>query len=237
MGWFIILIAGLIGTALFWERKFHYCWKILLSVCFALYAAVFLAPGIIKLFNISGFSGGLKSAAAVGGIFLIVMVALIKISDSLLPDSSELPIPSWFVVFNAASGFFTGTLITAVIIYLAMQTVLSGVPSVKSLRAPSAKTIAAMVNTLNLLSWQTLTPEGEAGLRMLRLLPKQKKSNQAKANNAAPDDKDNISKQETEAESSQKQSGRKKQTKKNFLKRKIKLSQELNDEKNTDGGQ
>ena len=74
MGWFIILIAGFIGAALFWERKFHYCWKILLSVCFALYIAVFQAPVIIKLFSISGFSGGLKSAAVVGGIFLIAMV-------------------------------------------------------------------------------------------------------------------------------------------------------------------
>ena len=235
MGWFIILIAGFIGAALCWERKFHYCWKILLSVCFALYIAVFQAPVIMKLFSISGFSGGLKSAVVVGGIFLIAMVALVKISDRLLPDSSELPIPPWFVVFNAASGFFTGTLISAVLIYLAMQTFLSGISAVKSLRGPSAKTIVAMVNTLNFFSWQTLTPEGEAGLRMLRLLPKPKKIDQDKANNA--DQAGNDAKQETPEETAKKLVGRKKQGKKTFLKRKIKLSQELDDEKNTDGGQ
>ena len=235
MGWFIILTAGFIGIALFWERKFHYCWKILLSVCFALYIAVFQAPVIIKLFSISGFSAGLKSAAVVGGIFLIATVALVKISDRLLPDSSELPIPPWFVVFNAVSGFFTAALITAVIIYLAMQTFLSGISAVKSLRGPSAKTIVAMVNTLNFFSWQTLTPEGEAGLRMLRLLPKPKKINQDEANNA--DQTGNDSKQESAEETAKKLIGRKKQDKKTFLKRKIKLSQELNDEKNTDGGQ
>jgi len=237
MGWFIILIAGVIGAALFWERKFHYCWKVLISVCFALYIAVFQAPVIINLFNISGFSGGVKSAAVVGGIFLIAMVVLIKISDRLLPDSSELPIPPWFVVFNAASGFFTGTLISAVLIYLAMQTFLSSVHSVKSLRGPSAKTIVAMVNTLNVLSWQTLRPEGEAGLRMLRLLPKPKKSNQDEANDADSADQNNVAKQESSDETAQKLLSRKKQGKKTFLKRKFKLSQELNDEKDTDGGQ
>ena len=232
MGWFIILIAGFIGAALFWERKFHYCWKILLSVCFALYIAVFQAPVIIQLFNISGFSGSLKSAIVVGGIFLIAMVALVKISDRLLPDSSELPIPPWFVIFNAVSGFFSGTLITAVVIYLSMQTFLSGVSSVKSLRGPSAKTIVAMVNTLNVLSWQTLRPEGEAGLRMLRLLPKPKKSNQDEANNANQADK--VSKQETPDETAKKRLRRKKQAKKAFLKRTLELSQELNDEEDTD---
>ena len=225
MGWFIILIAGFIGAALFWERKFHYCWKILLSVCFALYIAVFQAPVIIKLFSISGFSGGLKSAAVVGGIFLIAMVALVKISDRLLPDSSELPIPPWFVVFNATSGFLTAALITAIVIYLSMQTFLSGVSAVKSLRGPSAKTIVAMVHTLNFFSWQTLTPEGEAGLRTLRLLPKQKKADQDEANNVNKADKDNVSNQETPAEKTKAQTGRKNQGKKNFLKRKIKLAQ------------
>ena len=224
MGWFIILIAGFIGAALFWERKFHYCWKILLSICFSLYIAVFLAPEIIKIFNISGFSDGLKSAAAVGGIFLIMMVVLVKVSDSLLPDSSELPLPSWFVVFNAASGFFTGVVIVAVIIYLLMQTVLSSFSPAKSLRAPSAKTIIGTVKTLNFLSWQTLTPEGEAGLRMLRLLPKPKKTALEKKSSTDSAPQDDVSKQKSSVERSKKKAGKK------ILKRKFKLAQELDDE-------
>ena len=225
MGVFIILLAGLIGAALFWERKFHYCWKILLTLCFSLYIAVFLAPVIMNLFDISGFSGGVKSAVAVGGILLISCVAMVKISDRILPDSVDLPIPSWFVVFNAVSGFAIGILTMSVIIYLSMQTFLSNVSSVKGMRAPSAKTIIGLVNTLNFLSCQSLTPEGKTGLRTLRLIPKPKKPKPEGKDKAA----ESESKPEPSAVGANEPTGKKDKIKKTFLKRKIKLSHEIDD--------
>ena len=225
MGWFIILLAGLIGLALFWERKFHYCWKILLTLCFSLYIAVFLAPVIMKLFNISGFYGGVKSAVTMGGIFLITGVVMLKISDRILPDSVDLPLPSWFVVFNAVSGFCIGILTMSVIIYLSVQTFLSNVSSVKGMRAPSAKTIIGLVDTLNFLSCQDLTPEGKTGLRTLRLIPKQKKPKPEGEDNAV----ESESKPESSAVKSNEPAGKKDKISKTFLKRKIKLSQEIDD--------
>lgn len=190
MGYLIILISGLIGAGSVLKKKFLPCWIFLINVCFSLYIGIFLAPLLIPLLEIPGLDEGYKSAIAVGGAFLILDIILQKIAEQIFPNSDvELPLPSFTLVFTLLSGFFSGILISAIVIYLFMQTPLAGVISTaNNFRAASAKTLMAMVHTMNVFSWQTLSAEGEKDLRKLRLLPKLKKPNTGKEKDAAKND-------------------------------------------------
>ena len=190
MGYLIILISGLIGAGSVLKKKFLPCWIFLINVCFSLYIGIFLAPLLVPLLEIPGLDEGYKSAIAVGGVFLILDIILQKISEQIFPNSEvELPLPSFTLVFTLLSGFFSGILISAIVIYLFMQTPLAGVISTaNNFRAASAKTLMAMVHTMNVFSWQTLSAEGETDLRKLRLLPKLKKPDTGKEKDPAKND-------------------------------------------------
>ena len=176
MGYIIILISGLIGAGSVLKKKFLPCWIFLINVCFSLYIGIFLAPLLVPLLEIPGLSEGYKSAIAVGGAFLIFDIVLQKITEQIFPNNDvELPLPSFTLIFTILSGFTSGILISAIVIYLFMQTPLAKtISTANNFRAASAKTLMAMVHTMNVLSWQTLSAEGENDLRKLRLLPKLK---------------------------------------------------------------
>lgn len=202
MGYLIILISGLIGAGSVLKKQFLPCWIFLINLCFSLYIGIFLAVLLVPLLEIPGLDEGYKSAIAVGGVFLILDIILQKITEQIFPNSDvELPLPSFTQVFTILSGFFSGILISAIVIYLFMQTPLAGVISTaNNFRAASAKTLMAMVHTMNVFSWQSLSAEGKNDLRKLRLLPKLKKPNTEKdaaKNNTAADQ--NKSSAETKA--------------------------------------
>lgn len=178
MGYIIILISGLIGAGSVLKKKFLPCWIFLINVCFSLYIGIFLAPLLVPLLEIPGLAEGYKSVIAVGGTFLILNIILQKTAELIFPNSDvELPLPPFALVFTILSGFFSGILISAIVLYLFMQTPLAGsISMANNFRAASAKTLMAMVHTLNVFSWQTLSAEGENDLRKLRLLPKLKKA-------------------------------------------------------------
>ena len=181
MGVILILIGGLIGAGSVLKKNFLPCWIFLVNLCFSLYLGIFLAPLLIPLLEIPGLDDGYKSAIAVGGVLLLFDVILNKITEQIFPGSdTELPLPSFTRFFTILSGLFSGSLISAIVLYLFMQTPLAGTLSnANNFRAASAKTLMTMVHTMNILSWQTLSPEGKNDLRTLRLLPKLKKPEKA----------------------------------------------------------
>ena len=198
MGFIIILIGGLIGAGSVLKKKFLPCWMFLISLCFSLYLSIFLAPLLIPLLEIPGLDEGYKSAIAVGGVFLIADLVMAKIAEQVFPNSEvELPLPSFTPVFTILSGLFSGILISATVIYLFMQTPLSGtISNANNFRAASAKTLMSLVYTMNVFSWQSLSSEGENDLRKLRLLPKLKK---AKGKEGQPEAGQNKTPDETKS--------------------------------------
>ena len=178
MGLLSILIGALIGAGSAVNKNFTQCWIFCVNLCFSLYTGIFLAPLAASMLEIPNLPAGYKNAIAVGGVFIIADIVLNKITEQIFPDSGtpvNLPPPA--KIASAAAGFFSGALITAVLIYCFMQMPMTtGLPVRKSFRAAAGKTLLTMVHSLNALSFQWLTPAGEEELRVLGILPKIKKN-------------------------------------------------------------
>ncbi|MBO4632484.1 MAG: hypothetical protein J5858_11230 [Lentisphaeria bacterium] len=178
MGLLSILIGALIGAGSAAKKNFTQCWIFCVNLCFSLYSGIFLAPPVASMLEIPNLAAGYKNAIALGGIFIIADIVLNKITEQIFPDSDvtvNLP-PAAAKIGSAAAGFFSGALITAVLIYCFMQIpVTTGLPVRKNFRAAAGKTLLVMVHSLNSLSFQRLTPAGKEDLKDLGILPKMKK--------------------------------------------------------------
>ena len=176
MGTLLVLIGGLIGAGSGFKKSFVSCWILLINFSFSVYISVFLAPLAVTFLEIPGLTAGYKNAIAVAGIFLIVNFILQKITEQIIPNPDiNYNLPPFAKIFSIAAGFLSGLMIVGILMYCFMQTpFVSGLSQKKELRATARNTMMGVVYTLNVFSFQSLSPEAEKELQSIRLIPKKK---------------------------------------------------------------
>ena len=183
MGTLFILIGGLIGAGSGFKKTFISCWIFLINLSFSIYVSIFLAPLAVPLLDIPGLDAGYKNAIAISGIFIITNIILQKIAEQIIPNpENDFNLPAVAKVFSVATGFLSGILIVGILLYCFMQTpFVRGLSQRKELRATARNTMMGVVHTLNVFSFQSLSPEAEKDLQSIRLIPKKKTALPAKA--------------------------------------------------------
>ena len=179
MGMIFIIACGLIGAFAAGKRSFFTCWLFLIHFCLALYSAFFLSPLVIQMLEIPMLPAGIKNILAVGLIGLIVYLILTKITEQVFPGSGDdLPLPALPAKLGAIlSGVLSGVLIGGLALYIVIQLPFDGmIPETVqgNLRSSSRRTLRGMIGTVNVFSFQSLTPAGKEDLRSISLFPKKK---------------------------------------------------------------
>ena len=184
MGTLGILVFAIVGACVAVKRRnFPGIWCLLVNLAFAVYIAVFAAPAIVSLLDISVLTPGLKNVIAFGSVFLFTGIVLHKLSSKLLPFSGRSELPALVDgIGSAVFGALFGGLLTAVLIYCVLQSPLSSwLISQDSMKTASSKVIRSTVDFLNSLTLQDLTRSGKEGMTVLELFPKSEMDEKDKA--------------------------------------------------------
>ena len=183
MGTLLVLIGGLIGAGTGLKKSFVSGWISMVNLSFSIYISIFLAPLGVTLLEIPGLSAGYKNAIAVAGIFFIVNFILQKITEQIIPNPDiNFNLPPFAKIFSIVAGFLSGLIIAGILLYCFMQTpFVSGLSQKKELRATARNTMMGVVYTLNVFSFQSLSPEAEKELQAIRLIPAKKNAPPAQA--------------------------------------------------------
>ena len=139
--------------------------------------------------DIPGLPIGYKNAIAFGGIFIFFDYVLNKISGQIIENENKVVFPSSFFKFlSAGAGFLSGILIVAVLMYCFFQTpLLKGFSGEKEFQTSSSNVLMTVVNTVNFLTFQSVSKEAEKELKSLQILP----SNNISADHPESGDKTN----------------------------------------------
>ncbi|MBO4647905.1 MAG: hypothetical protein J5806_07075 [Lentisphaeria bacterium] len=177
MGTISIIICGLIGAGSASKQSFLTGWIFLVNFSIALYSAIFLAPLAVALLEIPGCPAGIKNAAAVGGITIVLFIILKKVCEQIFPGTvNALQLPAALEkIASVCSGLLSGFLVGGLILYIIVQLFPQGVipePMGENIRNAGSNTLRNLIGTVNVLSFQSLTPAGEDDLRVIGLLPK-----------------------------------------------------------------
>jgi len=172
MGTFLVLIGGLIGAGSAYKKNFMSSWIVLINLTFALYSSIFLASLVVPLLDLLGVEAGFKNSIAVGGVFLVIIIILQKITEQIIPNSeNDFNLPPISGLFAAIAGFLSGIMIVGTLLYCVMQTpFVSGFPQKKELRSVARNTLMNVVYTVNAFSLQSLSPEAKKELQSICLL-------------------------------------------------------------------
>jgi hypothetical protein len=184
MGTLFVLIGGLIGAGSSYQKSFAACWIVLVNFAFSLYISIFLAPLAVPLMEVvPGLETGYKNAVTIGIIFIVFYYLLQFITSQIIPNPEKgISLPPAAQIGSAAAGFLSGIIIAGILLYCFMQTpFVSGFSQRKELRATARNTLMGVVHTLNIFSFQSLTPEAKKDLQSIRLIPKKKTVPPAKA--------------------------------------------------------
>lgn len=184
MGTIFVLIGGLIGAGSSFQKSFASCWILLVNFAFALYVSIFLTPLAVPLMEVvPGLETGYKNAITIGVVFIVFYYLLQFITSQIIPNPEKgIILPPAAKICSAAAGFLSGLIIAGIMLFCFMQTpFVNGLSQKKELRATARHTLMGVVHTLNILSFQSLTPEAEKDLQSIRLLPKKKTVPPAKA--------------------------------------------------------
>ena len=179
MGTIFIIACGLIGAVSAGKQSFFKSWVFLVNFCFSVYIAVFLAPLAVPLLEIPGLTPGIKIILSVGVIWIVVFLILKKIVESVFPGSGDdLPLPVLpaklgSVLSGVLSGLVAGGLALFIFIQLPFFEMIPEQMQ-KNFRSSSRKSLRTMIGTVNVFSFQSITPAGREDLRMIGLLPKKK---------------------------------------------------------------
>ena len=200
MGTIFVIICGLIGAGSAGKQSFLDNWMFLVNFSIALYSAIFLAPLAVALLEIPGCPDGIKNAAAVGGIAIVIFIILKKICEQVFPGSGySLQLPAALEkISSACSGLLSGFLVAGLILYIVAQLPLQGFipePIEQNIRSSGSNTLRNLIGTVNVFSCQSLTPAGTEDLRTIGLLPKPETKEKAKE---ADDKKDEAAKKPEE---------------------------------------
>ena len=170
MGTLAIIVCGFIGAGSAARKNFVSSWIFLVNLSFSLYLAIFLTPMAVPLLDIPNLPAGCKNAIALGGLFLVLEFVLKKITDQVVPNpDADMPLPALpSKIISLCAGFFSGTLIAALILFCLVQTLVSlDATFRKNCQDASSKTFLVLVRTLNALSWQWTDPGKIPELRYL----------------------------------------------------------------------
>lgn len=179
MGTIFIIACGLIGAVSAGKQSFFKNWVFLVNFSISLYFAIFLAPLAIPLLEIPGLTPGIKIILSVGVICIVVFLILKKIAESVFPASGDdLPLPALPAKLGSVlSGVLSGLLAGGLVLFIFLQLPFFEMipePMQKNVRSSSRKTLRTMIGTVNVFSFQSITPAGYEDLRMIGLLPKKK---------------------------------------------------------------
>jgi len=169
----LFIIGGLIGAGNAFNKNLISCWIFLVNLLFAVYTSIFISPLAIKFLEIPGLPAGYKNAIAVGGIFIFADIVLNKITEQIIGnDDKRVTLPSFVKFLSAGTGFFSGILIVAVLMYCFTQMPFSnGFSGIKDFRASSGNGLMAAVHTVNIFSFQLVSQDAEKDLKSLQILP------------------------------------------------------------------
>ena len=184
MGTIFVLIGGLIGAGSSFQKTFASSWIVMVNFAFALYVSVFLTPLAVPLMEVvPGLETGYKNAVTIGVIFIVFYYLLQFITSQIIPNPEKsIILPPAAKICSAAAGFLSGIIIAGILLYCFMQTpFVNGFSQRKEMRATARHTLMGVVHTLNIFSFQSLTPEAKKDLQSIRLLPKKKTVPPAKA--------------------------------------------------------
>ena len=183
MGTLLVLIGGLLGAGSGFKKSFVASWISMVNLSFSIYISVVLAPLAVNLLEIPGLAAGYKNAIAVAGIFFIINFILQKITEQIIPNPDiSFNLPSFSRILSIFTCFLSGLMIAGILLYCFMQTpFVSGLAQKKELRATARNTLMGVVHTLNVFSFQSLSPEAEKELQTIRLIPKKKTASSAEA--------------------------------------------------------
>ena len=176
MGTLLVLIGGLIGAASVYKKSFMSNWIFLINLAFSLYTSAFLAPLVVPLLDIPGLDSGYKNAIAIGGVFIVFDLILKKITEQIIPNpENDFNLPSISRLFSVGAGFLSGIMIVGILLFCFMQTpFVSGLSQKKELRSTARNTLMGVVYTVNVFSFQSLSPEAVKEMQSIRLLPRKK---------------------------------------------------------------
>ena len=179
MGTIIIIVCGLIGACSASKQSFLAGWSFLVNFCIALYLAIFLAPTAVSLMEIPGLPEGIKIVIAVGVVCVVLFLILKKIAEQVFPGTgNNIQLPSALEKISSActgllSGFVIGGLVLFIVFHLPFEEIIPE-PMQKNFRSSSRKTLRTMIGTVNVFSFQSITPAGREDLRSIGLFPKKK---------------------------------------------------------------
>ncbi|MBR4666330.1 MAG: hypothetical protein IKO93_20860 [Lentisphaeria bacterium] len=187
------MIGGLIGVGSGLKKSFVASWISMVNLSFSIYISVFLAPLAVSLLDIPGLAAGYKNAIAIAGIFFIINFILPKITEQIIPNPDiNFNLPSVSRFLSIFTCFLSGFMIAGILLYCFMQTpFVSGLPQKKELRATARNTLMGVVHTLNIFSFQSLSPEAEKELQAIRLIPKKKTTSSGGSEEQDEDDQKN----------------------------------------------
>ena len=174
MGTLAIIVCGFIGATSAARRNFVQSWIFLVNLSFSLYLAIFLAPLVIPLLDIPKLPAGGKNAIALGLLFLVVEFILKKITEQIVANpEAAIQVPALAAkIISLFSGFFSGALIAALILFCIAQTL----PAIdanfhKNCQEASGKTFLVLVQTMNTLSARGGDAAKIPELRTLNIIP------------------------------------------------------------------
>ncbi len=177
MGTLAIIICGLIGAGSGVKKDFSQCWIFLVNLSFSLYVAILVNPLVVSLLDIPGLPQGYKTSIALGVVFLLMDFILKKIVEQIWsdPDMSKILPELPAKIGSLIAGFFSGTLIAAIVLLCFVQTPFSeGISVRQSLQSASGNTMLILVRTMNGLSWQWGATAKMSQLNPLGIVPAEK---------------------------------------------------------------
>lgn len=176
MGSLLILIGGFIGAGSAAKKPFLLSWVFLVNLCFSVYIGLFAAPLLFPMLEIPGLDAGYKIVFAVYGMLFVSMIVLYKTVDSIFPNREvalNLPLLAE-KIGTLVVGFLAGSLVVTLVLYAYCMCPFSALiesPAREPLKIASGKSLLRMVRTVNILSLQSVSTEGERYLQVLGVMP------------------------------------------------------------------
>ena len=162
MGTIFVLVCGIIGSGHAYKKDFASSWGFLISLAFALYAGIFLAPVVIpQLPDFPWLEPDHKKILVFAGLVVIIVFVLQIIAQQILQfEKNDFDLPPISRLLSLCTGFLSGSMVAGILLHCFTLTSFAGrIPQTEGLRSAADNTLNAVVRTVNFLSFQSQLPQ------------------------------------------------------------------------------